>query len=536
MTKRSLMLALICSLLFLLTATPLAAVIVSHSIPATSRKPQMSGQDSPQNEWRSLKQEMDRAIPSDAQVDRYHELLTQINSSAPPARPRRKRSRVRTEATSPCISGDLQSGGPTFQRPQLMSSPPGFVQPCTPSATGSAVIYQFYEFTLSGCTTPTITANTCGTGSCSTTGTLTDSVLLVYQKSDGSPSTPGSPIFDPSASCTNLVAANDDFCGSLSQVTSALMPGNFVVVVTTFFSGDTGTYSLSVDAPGCTISQVTPCSLTCPANITKANDSNQCGAIVNYPSPTTSGTCATVTCAPASGSFFPKGTTTVACNDSGGATCSFTVTVNDTQPPSITCPANITATESPAGSGSATVNYTTPTPTDNCPGATASCAPPSGSSFPVGTTTVTCTAMDTSGNTATCHFSVTVNAAATFSNCVQDDANPGNVVLFDKTTGHYTFCCNGTVVASGTGTVSVRGLVITLQDYSSTKRVLITVDQGTNRGTASIQSPPGTLVCSISDRNLSNDTCTCGGGGGTTTTAPPDSGTPPPPGKSKKKH
>src|SRR6185503_21339493 len=56
-----------------------------------------------------------------------------------------------------------------------------------------------------------------------------------------------------------------------------------------------------------------PCTLTCPANITQGNDQNQCGAVVTYQPPTAEGDCGTVTCAPASGSFFPVGTTTVTC-------------------------------------------------------------------------------------------------------------------------------------------------------------------------------------------------------------------------------
>ncbi len=50
---------------------------------------------------------------------------------------------------------------------------------------------------------------------------------------------------------------------------------------------------------------------------------------------------------PACGSFFPVGTTTVTSTATDGAgntaTCSFTVRVNDTQAPVITCPANITS-------------------------------------------------------------------------------------------------------------------------------------------------------------------------------------------------
>lgn len=46
--------------------------------------------------------------------------------------------------------------------------------------------------------------------------------------------------------------------------------------------------------------------------------------------------------------------------------------------------------------------------TDDRPGITVVCAPPSGSAFPVGTTTVRCTAMDVFGNKSTCTFAVTV--------------------------------------------------------------------------------------------------------------------------------
>src|SRR6185436_14815448 len=87
---------------------------------------------------------------------------------------------------------------------------------------------------------------------------------------------------------------------------------------------------------------VPPCTITCPANITVSNDPNQCGAIVNYPAPTTTGTCDTVVCSPASGSFFPKGATTVTCTSQAGPACTFTIAVNDTQPPVISCPPNIT--------------------------------------------------------------------------------------------------------------------------------------------------------------------------------------------------
>jgi hypothetical protein len=65
------------------------------------------------------------------------------------------------------------------------------------------------------------------------------------------------------------------------------------------------------------------------------NDPNQCGAVVTF-APSFGSGCGTVTCSPASGSFFPVGTTTVTCITQAGPACSFTVKVNDTQGPTIT--------------------------------------------------------------------------------------------------------------------------------------------------------------------------------------------------------
>src|SRR5262249_46753551 len=50
-----------------------------------------------------------------------------------------------------------------------------------------------------------------------------------------------------------------------------------------------------------------------------------------------------------------------------------------------------------------------PSVRDNCdPGPSVTCTPPSGSTFPLGATTVTCQAVDASGNTNQCSFTVTV--------------------------------------------------------------------------------------------------------------------------------
>lgn len=73
--------------------------------------------------------------------------------------------------------------------------------------------------------------------------------------------------------------------------------------------------------------------------------------------------------------------------------------------PSLTCPANITV-QSLDGQA-VNVNYTPPVAQGGSPPVPVTCAPPSGA-FPVGSTTVTCTARDALNRSATCSFSVTV--------------------------------------------------------------------------------------------------------------------------------
>ncbi|MBK6622571.1 MAG: DUF5011 domain-containing protein [Saprospirales bacterium] len=157
--------------------------------------------------------------------------------------------------------------------------------------------------------------------------------------------------------------------------------------------------------------------ITCPSNITSANDPGQCCAVETFLAPTTSDDCSTVSLAQTaglgSGSCFPVGLTTNtfvatdACNNT--ATCSFTVTVTDNQAPSITCPSNISVNNDP-GQCCAVVNYTAPVGTDNCPGQTTAqtAGQASGFCFPVGVTTNTFVVTAANSQTASCSFTVTV--------------------------------------------------------------------------------------------------------------------------------
>jgi hypothetical protein len=151
------------------------------------------------------------------------------------------------------------------------------------------------------------------------------------------------------------------------------------------------------------------CIVSCPSSVSVVAGPGQSGAVITYPNPTTTGSsCGAVSCSQASGTVFAIGTTVVVCAGEVGDTCSFSVTVEDHENPTISCPANISTSENPSGSGFATVNYPAPVASDNSGIVDVSCDHSSGSSFPVGTTTVMCTATDGSNNSASCSFTVEV--------------------------------------------------------------------------------------------------------------------------------
>jgi hypothetical protein len=245
--------------------------------------------------------------------------------------------------------------------------------------------------------------------------------------------------------CPGMVSMDDPQLGPLQLNAPGNTPTMAISKASPAFDAGDDNSILPTDQRGVTRPQfahtdigayeVRPCAITCPANITQSNDPNQCGAIVNYPAPSTgAGDCGSVSCSPASGSFFPIGTTTVTCT-AGGGSCSFTVTVKDTQAPAITCPPNITALTAGPNAGSVAVNYPAPSVSDNCPGATVQCAPASGSTFPVGSTTITCTATDAAGNKASCSFLVCVTAGPANIAVPNDPNQCGAIVNYPATNG-----------------------------------------------------------------------------------------------------
>jgi uncharacterized repeat protein (TIGR01451 family) len=163
-----------------------------------------------------------------------------------------------------------------------------------------------------------------------------------------------------------------------------------------------------------TVNQTPPIVLTCSSNLT-ITASTPNGTNVYF---TTSayGGCSSplnLSSVPPSGSTFPIGTTvvtTTASDNCGDSTnCSFTITVNkQTYPPIVlTCSSNLTIT---ASTPNGTNVYFTTSAYGGCSSPlNLSSSPPSGSTFPIGTTTVTTTASDSCGDSTNCSFTITVN-------------------------------------------------------------------------------------------------------------------------------
>ncbi|MDB9961530.1 HYR domain-containing protein [Oceanihabitans sp.] len=186
---------------------------------------------------------------------------------------------------------------------------------------------------------------------------------------------------------------------ALTGTTSNWVEGNVLAtpIVTndapaTFAIGDTTVTWTATDAAGNTamceqIVTVTdnelPVINDTPANIIVDNNSGSCDAAVTWTAATVSDNCpnATISSDYQSGDIFPVGTTTVTytasdANGNDAAAMSFTVTVNDTEAPTIVCAANQTQTADP-GLCTADIIITPPTFSDNCAtsGSTSS-APP----------------------------------------------------------------------------------------------------------------------------------------------------------------
>ncbi|XP_030830199.1 uncharacterized protein LOC588928 isoform X14 [Strongylocentrotus purpuratus] len=162
------------------------------------------------------------------------------------------------------------------------------------------------------------------------------------------------------------------------------------------------------------IEDQSPTIVGCPSDITQPTDAGVNDATVSWtePSVTDDRVNATLS-APnfSSGDTFPLGSTTVmySATDIGGntATCSFTVIVQDEEDPVIlNCPSAIT--DYTPASTTVSVTWTEPTSTDNDNLASLMTNIQPGTPLGVGVSDVIYTAVDDSGNSATCTFQITI--------------------------------------------------------------------------------------------------------------------------------
>ncbi len=327
----------------------------------------------------------------------------------------------------------------------------------------------------------------------------------------GPESAPDVTVSSPVPAGTTLVSASSSQgtvggSGTVDVAVGAMAPGATVTVTITLdvtapagsTITETATVASSIYDPTPATNSATEttsvepdCEIVCPENLTVGTGAgaSACGVEVAYPTPQTTGDCGGVTCTPASGSFFPVGTTTVSCESASGPSCGFTVTVvddtppvasganvtlsagaacqaivpdmrsgvvasdnctatgtlsitqspapggtvgvgthtitftvtdavgntttasstltvNDVTAPTIACPANV-STET-TNVGGVAVSYPPATASDSCGAVALAYSHPSGTTFPIGTTTVTVTATDAAGNSSSCSFTVTV--------------------------------------------------------------------------------------------------------------------------------
>ncbi len=256
-----------------------------------------------------------------------------------------------------------------------------------------------------------------------------------------------------------------------------------VTATATDGEGNTATCSFTV-----TVTDNEAPQITCPSDVTVSAANGSCSAIATYAVATATDNCsATITYSKASNTSFNVGETivTATATDAAGntATCSFTVTVEDNQDPTVSCPGNVTVNAA-IGSCSVVVTYAAATASDNC-SATVTYSQASNTSFSVGEHTVTVTATDPAGNTATCEFTITVNDTQNpvFSSC------PSNVTV----NADLDDCAAIVTFAAATATDNCSATITYSQESNTSFAV------GVHTVTATATDPAGnTATCSFS--------------------------------------
>jgi hypothetical protein len=203
------------------------------------------------------------------------------------------------------------------------------------------------------------------------------------------------------------------------------------------------------------------------------------GATVTYTNPTATDdvdASVIVTCTPTSGSTFALGNTTVTCTASdvaGNAATPVTFTVTVALPPDTVAPVIGPSGDISilGGLSGIPVIYANPTATDNVDASVAvTCLPASGTTFAVGTTTVTCTASDASGNAATpTTFNVAVYLpppSLIYQHWPSENGGSGAGLITVNTLN--SFSSNSLIVVNATTSTQVHSVCLAVDSYEAT--------------------------------------------------------------------
>jgi hypothetical protein len=214
---------------------------------------------------------------------------------------------------------------------------------------------------------------------------------------------------------------------------------------------------------------------------------------------------------------YPLGATnvtlTVTDNLNKSGVCTATVTVFDAEKPAINCSADqVIECTGPSGAN-ATVGATA---TDNCAlTGSPTCVPPSGN-FPIGSTTVTCSASDQSGNSSTCQSTVkVVDTTPPVVTCVESfNPSGGNVPPAHNTNPDGFYKVGATDVCSTANTIKIGSFTLT-----NGETIKITQSPGQSgvslvntMGPANIKHfrvGPGDAVIMVTDSNGQVGTALC---------------------------
>ena len=426
--------------------------------------------------------------------------------------------------------------------PPSVTVPANITQEAT-SSSGAAVTFSASaNDAVDGSTTPS-----CSPGSGSTFGIGTTTVTCSATDTHGNPGsatfhvtvqdTTNPTVAVPSditttttvasgKSVTFSASASDNIDGPITPSCSPASGANFPVGTTTVTCtatdahGNPGSASFHVTV---TLVDTTPPVVTVPSDITTTTTVAS-GKSVSFSASASDNIDGPITpsCSPASGANFPVGTTTVTCTatdahgNPGSASFHVTVTLVDTTPPVVTVPSDITTTTTVASgigvtfSASATDNIDGPRPT--------TCNPASGANFPVGTTTVTCSATDTHGNTGSAFFHVTVTfidttppvltvpgnmsvsatnasgAVVTFTATATDAVDPSPTVTCSPASGS-TFPLGTTTVnctaKDASGNTSAKSFTVTVSDTTPPTIALAAPADGARINVAAALSASG---------------------------------------------